>query len=495
VKIGKIHFKDDPHYYNKLQDSGIKDEEFNNLDEAASDEDMDEDENEEEESEDIEEDENEECGDNDECDVEETDQDDIVEFKNEEEEEETPEINEEKPQIKSLGLMKLMESLVPLLFKMNGEEVPEDMVKENPFDLLDDNDFDSEDPVCNHFKNDLGGCKGFSMTVKMKSPDAIEKFAELLQKLYTMRKAYRLKELREVFSCINSAKQGKSIARSQTIAVSKLHRLALDSGDIKEYNNLMSAKKAVLAGTYEKIDAAGFRVKNAFASYMPKTNVRLAYTQLREQNGEAFQVCPKALHQVGYGMPIQLSKCREDCIDSRVSKDGKTVCAFKEWIKISKKYFPSVVNDLLEVHNNPENKDHLLTLKKGERSNPVTYDENTYEGRMDKEGLHGKAPEEGIESQLDKAAEAQLGHHGEPKDSIQQVLEKTAKTIISKKANLINPDKIDTLGKQIEQGNDDVKGEDTIEEMLMGEDWGGFTEKEYEMLIEQLLEDKHTNKD
>jgi hypothetical protein len=92
-----------------------------------------------------------------------------------------------------------------------------------------------------------------------------------------------------------------------------------------------------------------------------------------------------------------------------------------------------------------------------------------------------------LETRLDKATEAQLGHHGEPEKSVSQVLSKTAA-----KAKNIDYKKDDTMGEQISKAHDEI-GDETYEEMLEKEDWDGFTDEEYEMLINQLLEDQHTN--
>ena len=129
----------------------------------------------------------------------------------------------------------------------------------------------------------------------------------------------------------------------------------------------------------------------------------------------------------------------------------------------------------------------MLTLAKGERSKPLTTNERTYEQRLD-EDTKGRYNEKewnkSREEALDKAKEANLGHHGEPKEdeSIARTLSKNAA-----KYNKIDPDSEDTFGEQLSAGHNPVKDNLTLEEMLKDERVG-LTEDELDMLLEEWLE-------
>jgi len=75
-------------------------------------------------------------------------------------------------------------------------------------------------------------------------------------------------------------------------------------------------------------------VKTVFSNSIPTQNIKLAYTSLSTQNNEPFQMCPKAVRQLGYAVPMEISKCVNNCIDSRKSLDGTVSCAYQDWSKL-----------------------------------------------------------------------------------------------------------------------------------------------------------------
>lgn len=87
-------------------------------------------------------------------------------------------------------------------------------------------------------------------------------------------------------------------------------------------------------GTEESALDALNLLKTTFSSKIPSSNIKLAYTSLSTQCGEGFQMCPKSRSFLGYAMPMELSKCRENCIDSRKSPNGDIVCAYGDWLRV-----------------------------------------------------------------------------------------------------------------------------------------------------------------
>ena len=90
----------------------------------------------------------------------------------------------------------------------------------------------------------------------------------------------------------------------------------------------------ILDGSNENVVAATRLIKSVFSNSLPIQNVKLAYTSLSTQNNEPYQMCPKAVRQLGYAVPMEISKCVNNCIDSRKSQDGTVSCAYQDWSKL-----------------------------------------------------------------------------------------------------------------------------------------------------------------
>lgn len=351
-------------------------------------------------------------------------------------------------------------------------------------EVLNDDDFVPQDPVVEHFKNDMGGCGGMIKILKITPvSEAVEKLSIAYNTLNNIRIANRAKELGEIFDNINRAAAPMG-AKHQLIAVQKLEKLAKDSSREERFA-LLKARDAVLKGTPEHLDAAGFRVRGVFAQYAPETMVRTAYTNLETQSGDLIMM-PQGKHQLGHPTTLELSKFRDQSVDAKI--DPNTGNVTNGYLDFEKRRDNSeAARNRFEVHRNPVNDESLLTLAKGERSKPLTTNERTYEQRLD-EDTKGRYNEKewnkSREEALDRAKEANLGHHGEPKEdeSIARTLSKNAA-----KYNKIDPDSEDTFGEQLSDGHNPVKDGLTLEEMLKDERVG-LTEDELDMLLEEWLE-------
>ena len=122
---------------------------------------------------------------------------------------------------------------------------------------------------------------------------------------------------------------------------------------------------------------------NWYSEITPKENRRVAYTTLFTQANEPFLLCPKGKFQ-GFKSPIpmEISKCRENCIDSRVDKSGHVTCAYQDWLKVAFQSHDEVMARL-DVHKHPDNEANALELKEGERSKKLTEGEIGFEARFD----------------------------------------------------------------------------------------------------------------
>lgn len=355
-------------------------------------------------------------------------------------------------------------------------------------EVLNDDDF-APDPVTEHFKNDMGGCGGMIKILKISpASEAISKLSMAYNTLNKIRIANRAKELGEIFDNITKASDGLG-AKHQLIAVQKLEKLAKDSSREERFA-LLKARDAVLEGTPEHFDAAGFRVRGVFAQYAPESMVRTAYTNLETQSGELIMM-PQGKHQMGRPTTLELSKFRDQSVDAKI--DPNTGAVTNGYVDFEKRRDNSeAARNRFETHRNPVNDESLLTLAKDERSKPLTANERNYEQRLD-EDTKGRYNEKEWnktrEEALDKAKESNLGHHGEPKEdeSIARTLSKTAA-----KYNKIDPESDDTFGEQLSAGHKPIKDDTTLEEMLKDERVG-LTEEELDMLLEEWLEQSRKN--
>ncbi len=367
--------------------------------------------------------------------------------------------------------------------------MPLPMISE-PFsmELLNDKDFDDTDPVVQTFKNDMGGCGGMIKILKISGPEAVEKLAMVYEKLNKVRIAHRAQVLGEIFQHINDMASGKG-AIHQLSAIRKIERLAADSNPNERFA-LLKAKDSILAGTPEHFDAAGYRVRGVFSQYAPESMVRTAYTNLETQAGDLIML-PQGKHQLGHPVTLELSKFRDNSVDAKIDpQTGDVKNGYADFER--RRDSSESVKNRFEVHRNPVNDESLLTLAKDERSKPLTKNERNYEQRLDedtKNRYNEKSWTKSREEMLADTSEANLGHHGEPKEdeSIARTLSKTAK-----KYDKVDPESEDTMGEQIAAGHAPTPDDITLEEML-NDERVGLTDEELDMLLEEWFEKAREN--
>lgn len=368
------------------------------------------------------------------------------------------------------------------------EALPLDIAE--PFEILNDDDFAKDDPVVNTFNNDMGGCGKIVKVVRISAKEALSHLTTTYKKLNDIRVANKTTDLQEVFNHINAVASGKG-AKHQVLAVQKIEKLMRDATP-KEKFALRKAKEAVLAGTVEHLDAAGFRVRGVLAQYAPEKMVRTAYTNLETQSGDLIML-PQGKHQLGYPTTLELSKFRDQSVDAKIDPNtGDVKNGYMDFEQ--RRDNMAAVTSRFETHKNPENKENLLTLAEGERSKPLTKNERNYEQRLDEDTkgrYNQKAWEKSVETALDDAKPANLGHHGEPEEdeSIARTLSKTASAGYDK----IDPKSDDTMGEQLSAMHSECPDDTTLEQMLEDERVG-LTEEELDMLLEEWLETSRKNK-
>jgi hypothetical protein len=328
-----------------------------------------------------------------------------------------------KPQIGGTGLLSMLQDTLSGL----GDEA---MPMSSPFHVLNMDDF-GDDPVVSAFKN-MGGPEHIVKIVALPTQDAHKHLHHAYNKLNNIRVAEERNTLRYAYMALqnflnkeNEAAKLERVAYKTTEkssgywqieAIQALDKLKSFATTSTRSAKLNSAREVVLSGNKNQTVKVANYVHNWYSEITPKENRRVAYTTLSTQANEPYLLCPKGKFQ-GYKSPIpmEISKCRENCIDSRIDKDGHVTCAYQDWLKVAFQSHDEVMARL-DVHKHPDNEANALELKEGERSKKLTEGEIGFEARFDNSdrgankirGKHNVA--DSMEKQLSEAKQSSYGH-------------------------------------------------------------------------------------
>ena len=332
-------------------------------------------------------------------------------------------IMDKKPLVGGNGLLSMLQDT------LSGIGEGDSMPMSSPFHVLGMDDF-GDDPVISAFKN-MGGPQHIMKIVALPKQEAHHHLHEALNTLNNIRLAEERNTLRYAYMAIqNFINKNNEAAKMERVAyknnnqssgywqieaieaIDKLNKFASNN----KISKLNSARNIVLSGNKDKsIKVANF-MHNWYSEITPKENRRVAYTTLSTQANEPYLLCPKGKFQ-GYKAPVpmEVSKCRENCIDSRVDKDGQVTCAYQDWLKVAFQSHDEVMARL-DVHKHPDNEANALELKEGERSKKLTEGEIGFEARFDNSDrgankIRGKQNvDDSMEKQLSDAKQSSYGH-------------------------------------------------------------------------------------
>jgi len=311
---------------------------------------------------------------------------------------------------------------------------------ETPFHLLNDHDFDHTDPIVDKFMN-MGGPKHVVKIFKIDSPDDIsEAMHHLASTLQETRLALVRKELRNIFASLQSALDidNEAVKLERTASKMKTSSRGFHQGESlcsveslmkianqKEMVALDDVEKMISAGGYVFLSRAAEIVKNMYESYSTPRNTRVAYTTLATQDGEPYLMCPKGIYINGQAVPMEVSKCRHNCIDSKVTKDGSVSCNYQAWIKQSFQTH-DVVMGRLDTTRHADNEANLLNIEEGKRKrhdDEVGYERLFEESDLEAAKLRKKDVNQtdNREKQLSDLKAVQYGHTVDDKKLNQHV--------------------------------------------------------------------------
>ena len=333
-------------------------------------------------------------------------------------------IMDKKPLVGGTGLLSMLQDTIAGLG--DGDSTP----MSSPFHVLDMNDF-GDDPVISAFKN-MGGPENIVKIVALPEKEAHQHLHKAFNKLNNIKLAEERNTLRYAYMALqNFLNKNNEAARLERVAykttdksagywqieaINSLDKLKKFASTSLRTSKLESARNVVLSGNKLQTTKVSNYLHNWYSEITPKENRRVAYTSLSTQANEPYLLCPKGKFQ-GYKAPIpmEISKCRENCIDSRVDKDGHVTCAYQDWLKVAFQSHDEVMARL-DVHKHPDNEANALELKEGERSKKLTEGEIGYEARFDNSDrgankIRGKQNvDDSREKQLSDAKQSIYGH-------------------------------------------------------------------------------------
>lgn len=309
----------------------------------------------------------------------------------------------------------------------------------SPFEVLEEGDFDSADPALENFLSG-GGPKGVIKVLKACSASEVRQvLSTLLERTSTIRTASRAQVLRQAYAATSASLRGdRSRLREARKAIAYLLG---EPSSAAEATALERALDAISHDASPHIGAAALRVKGVYAGYVPQTRnaatpvpvvaqapgTRVAYTTLRTQTGEPFLMCPKYQDTYGYAAAVEVSKCREQCIDSRTASTGGTTCAYADWKRIAMQRQDSVLGGLEVQGVVGVDGIRKINLAEGKRLNPEGKDEKSLEQRLSEDGdrtedgksnakVTGKRPGDNDSVEAWLAKTKLYGHQGDDVD-------------------------------------------------------------------------------
>ena len=286
------------------------------------------------------------------------------------------------------GLLEMLrESIKDLSSKFTHSSF---MPADSPFFVLKKSDFEIGDPIIDEFFKSGNLEKVVAMNAN--------ELTKLSNNLDNFRNKIIATNLRSAFNSLKNMTDANDDAVKLERIASKLDKKSSGACQIEALNNidnalrvayaneaksLSFARELILSGNFEYIKSASSLIKTVFDSNMPAKNIKVAYTSLSTQDDMPYLLCPKGNFQEKGPVPMEVTKCRENCIDSRVAKDGTVSCAYQAWLDSS--FEPqNKVLARLDSSRHPDNEENSLNLKDGERSKKLSEGEFGYEFRLDR---------------------------------------------------------------------------------------------------------------
>lgn len=317
----------------------------------------------------------------------------------------------------------------------------------NDLKTLTASDFNSEDILVNYFFNCFSD--GFNNS-KFASSDGRKQTAEAMGLIKSevssvgLRKAYNL--LQNIRNSFNEAvEQENLILQTNKLEDGQMQIKAAKILDfLSKYvdgnENKSKIKKALNDVHTFNIKNAAAGVREVYSSLNPSKNIKLAFVTLKNQMGEAYQMCPKGIYNKGAAIPMALSNCREYCIDAKVNVDGTVGCNYLNWLNSQLITQNQALNLFDKMHVEQE----TMNLPTGDRSKFPMSDQDAQDSRINRQESNTK---DSLETQL------------------QSLNSKDTKIVTKKKTKILSDKAIEALLKDTRDVFDDDEL-DSLEEQL-----------------------------
>lgn len=382
-----------------------------------------------------------------------------------------------KPSFNGASIVRMLDDLIKLHDK-ERMHVPFDVI--TPSDLMDD-------AVTSEFMKD-GGPEEIVHIIALPSNMSMPALASRLKKYKTilaseLRTNYRYSymSLQNFLDKDNDAARIERIASKQNDKSSGYWQIqSLESLDklINLVNKderivLSSIRDNILSGDRKEVLYAKDYIKACYEVLTPKENRRVAYTSLSTQDNEPYLMCPKGKYVFGKPVAMEVSKCRFNCIDSRVAEDGSVSCAYQDWLKVA--FIPhNETFARFDVHRSPDN-DQNINLAEGQRSKDITKADDTYE-KMFEESTQGANAmrdksnyDESIQSQLSSMKQVQYGHTEEKSSKKTKTSQTDHGKVIDQQLPRKNGDSIFSLEELLRRMNGQESDHETVREELLSD--------------------------
>ncbi len=137
--------------------------------------------------------------------------------------------------------------------------------------------------------------------------------------------------------------------------------------------------------------SAAERIKAAYRAMVDGGMSRSAYYEVRKapaEETEDYNPCPK-FRSSGVEVPVEMSFCRDYCIEGKQQPDGKVECKFSKWLeKVADSHQKAMSR--LDEQKNPVNDHMQLRLPDGQKEHPRRAVDTHIEVKFEREGKHGR---------------------------------------------------------------------------------------------------------
>ena len=323
----------------------------------------------------------------------------------------------------------------------------------NDLKTLTASDFNSEDILVNYFFNCFNN--GFS-NAKFASSDGFRQTADAMELIKSevssvgLRKAYNL--LQNIRNTFNEAVEQENLilktdkAEDGQMQIKAAKILNFLSKYVDGNENKSKIKKALSDVHTFNIKNASNEVREVYSSLNPSKNVKLAFVTLKNQVGEAYQMCPKGIYNQGAAVPMALSNCREYCIDAKVNVDGTVGCNYLNWLNSQLITQNQALNLFDKMHIDQE----TMNLEKGDRSKFPMSDQNAQDSRIKRQESNTG---ESLENQLSSLNAKETKNITKKKTKV--LSDKAIEALLKDTRDVFDDDELDTLEEQLRMATEE----------------------------------------